>query len=434
MRRIALALLLTGCWNFDELGTGFCARSDAGWCRDGGTGGGNTGGGNTGGGNTGGGSTGGGNTGGGNTGGGSAGGGSAGGGSTGGGSEAHDGGRAPADGGAFLISGTATPSSQPVVAYGGDQFLVAWRCGSTICLQRLAADGSLLGAHVSLAGNGLSQPAVTFAGDRFFVVWTDPTAVGPRSFIQGCGVHLDGGILVGPPILQNAAYDYSAPAVAASGATALVVATEDHAGDRAIVGVLLTGGAPSPFTIADPSVDRTAPSVAARTMDFVVAWQQNTSPLHVAAARVPFDGGTTNPNGLEPCGGSATNLSPKIAARGDALVYTWLDGQSMPVVAAQNGPMLQPTCGMSAGQVGAANPMVAAGDRAYLTAWDIDVSGTRQVWGQHLDAAGGLAGSAVRLSPLGEPAVGAAGAGNATHFLVVWTSGTAIKGALINAP
>jgi hypothetical protein len=241
------------------------------------------------------------------------------------------------DGAGVLVSAAAEWQEFPSVAFDGSKYLVAWqdyRSASSydIYAARVAPDGTVLdggnGFAVSKAAEWQTDPVASRLGDGFLVAWEDGRSATSLDVyaarVSSAGAVLDaGGIAVAGGVGNQ-----SSPALASSGAMALVAWQDTRAGAAAdiyacrldVTGVVLD---PNGIAVSSASGTQGAPAAGFAGQQFSVLWEDGRGAQpQVHAARVKTDGGILDPNGVQVTSGEAANTAPSVVftAGGDALV------------------------------------------------------------------------------------------------------------------
>lgn len=228
-----------------------------------------------------------------------------------------------------------TSGGSPAVAWGGDAFLVVWDeesgGGREIRARRVAADGSLLGDTLVVAGGSgwRSRPAVAWAGGSWLVVWEDTGTSGWYE-VRGRRVGADGAVAGGTIAITAGGGNRRAPAVA-GGAEFLVVweSCPDYCavwGARIGVDGVVKDLAGIPISPA--AVAQSAPAVASDGTDYLVVWQdydQMTYTADVRGARVSAAGVVLDAAGFDVAAPAGDQIQPTVVAGGGGYLVAWQD-------------------------------------------------------------------------------------------------------------
>jgi hypothetical protein len=239
----------------------------------------------------------------------------------------------PLDGDGFVVaSGPENLLYAPVVARGGDNYLVSW----TGCYHYMEIDHcSLYAARVSREGgvldpNGilLQSPidpstgkAVAFDGANYLVVWDAGTKISATRVSQD-------GVVLDPQAIPIWAQDFVRPPAVAFDGTNYLVAWEDYAaGDADVIAVRVRpdGTILDPYGIpVAPTVgNQEVPQIAFDGTDYLVAWQGGLSgDRGVCARRVTEWGDVLDPAGI-PIATSGNETSPVVTFATPYYVVVW---------------------------------------------------------------------------------------------------------------
>jgi hypothetical protein len=110
----------------------------------------------------------------------------------------------------------------PAVAWGNTEYLVAWADFGVVRAIRVAADGTILDdLGISITGNLADEPVVAFDGSDFVLAWTEGNF--PVEEIHAARVSQDGTVLDDPSLVLGDAGGYPYPRIASNGSNSLVV-------------------------------------------------------------------------------------------------------------------------------------------------------------------------------------------------------------------
>ncbi len=249
---------------------------------------------------------------------------------------------------------TGQIASHPAAGMASARWLVVWEsAGATpeIRARRIDSNGTLFdgpsGFVVSTAGSA-REPDVAGGSSDYLVVWSDERGATGRD-IHGVrvrsstGALRDGTTSSGGIVLSAGVGDQGAPAVASDGSSTWLTAWEDHGassvdvrGARLSGTTLLDGPATSGgFAISDASGDQVAPSIAYRSSQYVVVWDDERAGRDIYGARVSTAGALLD--GPSATGGIAVSTapndqrSPSIGAASN-FVVTWQDERASPAI------------------------------------------------------------------------------------------------------
>ncbi len=249
------------------------------------------------------------------------------------------------------------PEGIQAVASDGTNFLVAARkvTGSfgqylsRWVVQRVAADGSLIGGSVDL-GSPLPvydtynerKAVVVFDGVNYIVVYEQDQlspGAGYRVSLAAVRVSTDG-VVIGAPATIAVSNDLLPvalePAIAFDGTRCLVCFVRRNPSDLLRVsGVFVspaTGAADGPeFGISAEAGYQSAPALAFDGTQYLAAWNQaawGSQPHGVVVARIWMNGAVLDPTGILAHGVSA---DPTLACDGGNFLLLWSDSRSQPV-------------------------------------------------------------------------------------------------------
>jgi hypothetical protein len=173
------------------------------------------------------------------------------------------------------ISPSQAGQGDPVVAFDGTNYLVAWAGGcARICGARVSPSGIVLdGAGIPISAEFCDElsdrcsPAIAFDGMNYLVLWTDPRGLYGSRISRDGGVLDPGGIRIGRGGL---------PAVAFDGANYLVAWEEGDSSESAIYGARVSPSGrlldPAGFRISTAPGAESAPAVAFDGTHSLVVW------------------------------------------------------------------------------------------------------------------------------------------------------------------
>ncbi|WNG47595.1 hypothetical protein F0U60_28325 [Archangium minus] len=342
------------------------------------------------------------------------------------------------------ISTESSLQYKPVVAHGGENFLVVWydhRNGySDIYGARVSGTGTVLDTHgipISTATDSQSSPAVAHDGTNFLVVWEDYRS-GTSYDIYGARVSGTGMVLDtnGIPI-STAANEQRYPAVAYNGTNFLVVwqdSRDDHGYGEGcgVYGarvsrtgtVLDTSGIP----ISTDYNNQERPVVAYNGVDFLVAWQdsRNDKGYDIYGAQVSGTGVVRNPSGIPIFVGDYDQVNPALACMGTNCLVVWRDYSSYDIYGARvnsTGTVLD-TGGILISVAASYTefPAVAHDGTNFLVVWqDYTHANSSNIQGAQVGGSGSVLGTGdISISTSANSQNAPAVAHDGTNFLVVW--------------
>jgi hypothetical protein len=227
----------------------------------------------------------------------------------------------------FAIDDSPNDDINPSVAFDGMNYLVVYEevSGPT--------DHDIIGARVSPAGTVLGgspfaiddspndgrDPAITFGGGNYLVVYQEDVTVTTTDHnIRGTLVDPTGTVSPGSPFnIDFTTNDDIVPAVASDGTNFLVAYQRIFSTDSDIRGATVnaTGSTITPFAIDTlVDVDDVAPAVAFDGTNYLVAYQENTSPANrnIIGTRVS-PAGVANTNAVLIDTSGFDDLAPAVA-------------------------------------------------------------------------------------------------------------------------
>ena len=222
---------------------------------------------------------------------------------------------------------------RPDVAFGGQNYLVAWDDERStvyrdVYAARVSPDGIVLdpdGIPISTGGCCRFSPAVAFGSGNYLVVWVHPAEL---TDIRGARVSPDGVVLdeTGFPISSAAGWQWT-PAVATDGADYLVVWWDQRSTDD-IYGTPVTGDG----LVADPAgilissgQGGSEPAIAFGDENYLIVWEDDRGNGDVYGARVTPSGVVLDPEGIPIATGSSLQITPSVAFDGVNYMVAWDD-------------------------------------------------------------------------------------------------------------
>jgi len=246
-----------------------------------------------------------------------------------------------------VLDATGIPISTAVgdqddvaVAFGGADFLVAWRDfrdgdDTDIYGARVTTSGTVLdtqGFIISKAASSQWSPALAFDGVNFLVVWADGSS-GPGD-ILGARVTPDGVVLDTAAIaISTAVNDQKAPAVVLAGATFLVVWQDTRSGSADIYGARVTLGGivldSQGIAISTPERTQIVPAVCFDGGNSLVAWEdRRNGSKDIYGARVTPAGVVLEQDGIAISTAARYQFDPALSFDGANYLVVWEDTRS----------------------------------------------------------------------------------------------------------
>ncbi|MEW5739924.1 MAG: hypothetical protein AB1938_13410 [Myxococcota bacterium] len=238
---------------------------------------------------------------------------------------------------ARLLSGAAPFQQAPAAAAGPTASLVVWQefVGGDwdVRAARLAHDGTLLDASgfaVGMTAGTQGNPAACWVGSGWLVVWEE----GPSASRDVLGLVLPpaGGPTAAPFVVSAGASLEASPACAFDGVNALVVWADSRMMNPDIYAARITPTGmvldASGIAVASGALAQDTPAVTTLGGNFLVAWVNDTGAnARVLAARVsPAGAVLDSPVPLSSF--SATQTQVALASNGPRALAAWTDGRS----------------------------------------------------------------------------------------------------------
>ena len=348
------------------------------------------------------------------------------------------------DRGGIAISTAADYQSSPRVAFDGENYLVVWTDA-----RRGQNDTGIFGARVSPAGAVLDPsgipistaqfnqelPVLAFDGDNYLIAWSDtrdhpqgaPDAYAAR--MTPTGAVLDpNGFAVSTAV--NGQYPTG---LAFDGTNYLVVWTDGRAGSDVYGARVTPGGGvldPGGIPISTAAGGQYSSGIAFDGTNYVVAWDDGRSGFpNIYAARLSQDGVVLDPSGIPISTSPDTKGTPRVAFDGTNYLFAWEDSRG--ATWDLYGARMTPTGSVldSAGIPISTEPNVqwfpaVDFDGAnYLVVWQDDRSDPNNVhiYGARVSPAGTvLEPSGILLSTMQASQISPAVAFDGTNYLVAW--------------
>jgi titin len=362
--------------------------------------------------------------------------------------------------GGVAPSAPPTVKTNPKAAWSGTVTLVVWedyRNGeSDIYGARVNASGTVLdpsGIPISRAKRAQLQPMVAWNGSNFLVAWSDGRS-GADYDIYGTTVTPAGGVVKpGGVAISTAVGDQSYPSARANGATWLVAWQDDRNATTDIYSTRVTSaGSPtntSGVAISKAAHDQRRPSVASNGSGWLVVWgdrRPSNSNSDIYSTRVTTAGAVTNANGVAVSTAAHDQAAPSVAWNGSTYMVVWSDYRSNTSLDVYGSRISSAGATLNAsgiaiskrtGVTEAGGTLTAIGSN-FLVVWQDDRNGTFDIYGSRLSSSGGV------LNANGIKVNGAAGdqaypaiALNGNNYFPVWadsrTASTSIYGAKLSS-
>jgi hypothetical protein len=296
-----------------------------------------------------------------------------------------------------IFENAATVESNPVVAWLGNGWLVAWESGGDIAAALVSPAGAVtqLGAVATTAAVD-STPAIAARGGQALLTWAvDGTDI--------AGAVYSGGAFGAPFTIANTAAPERSPSVGADPNGDYLVAfqvgpSNDNIGAQRVTAAGALAGAA--LDLSTEIGSQTSPSVAFNGANFVVVWTTSVASVDIRGARVSAAGVLIDASpGVLVTGSSEQQSFPNVscAITGSCWV-TWQDRRNL---ATSNldvyGAMLSAdmTLGAETMVTGANRPQTstvsAASGNAWMTVWtDLRDGEVRNMYGTRVAADGAI--------------------------------------------
>lgn len=243
-------------------------------------------------------------------------------------------------------------SSDPAVAFDGENYLVVWSSwNSSISGRRISKEGKVLDElEIGVSqgwydNNNKTEPAVVFDGTNYFVVWNEWTMICGAKVSKG-GKPLGGSFIAvrqSDQILKFDSLDFYAPAVAFDGENYMVVWTEfDYTFGSAILGARV---AKNPSGFGGPLIDRNAivigggktkeerasfPDIVFDGSRYFVVWEKNRNGYDdVYGTWISSSGEVLDTDGMAISTAPDQQQNPKVAFDGTNYFVVWRDNRNI---------------------------------------------------------------------------------------------------------
>jgi len=222
----------------------------------------------------------------------------------------------------------------PTVAFGGQQYLVAWANSTfhagdpNIFARRVNRTGAVLDSAPIVVSDLLASeygPAAAYDGTNFLIVWSAALST-TEDWIYGARVRSDGVVIDTIPIpICEANYGVDDPSVTFGATDYLVTWSDQRSGTSCIYASRLSRGGTvlEPAGIPVQTAQSASSQVASNGTDFFVVWQRTRD---IYGARVSQSGDVLDPLGI-PIATSVNydETSPSVTCCGDYYLVTWED-------------------------------------------------------------------------------------------------------------
>ncbi len=327
----------------------------------------------------------------------------------------------------------------PSLAFGEENFLVAWQDErhSTPCIYGARVDGS--GTVLDPEGIRISQSAafqtfstVSFDGTNFLVIWEDEA--GDHYDIYGARIDRSGVVLDVEPIAISVAPENQAnPSVAFDGTDFFVTWDDSRNGLSDIYGTWIDQSGsvlfPEGVALVELEESQSAPCVVFDGNDHLVVFADNSVGwTDISGARVRKNGEVVDPSGIHLSIAVNSQYQPSVSTDGAGYLVVWSadDGRDSKDIHGalldSNGAMIgDHSVAISNAAGDQNNPSVSSDGNTYFVAWT-SVEQDRGIHGAVLDRQGSIIKPGVLLkegrisnSPPGVVFDG-------TEYFMVWTS------------
>ena len=238
------------------------------------------------------------------------------------------------DPGGFLISNYLLSDTAPVVAFDGENFLVAFVCAvdghiDIVGVRVRGSDAKILAPgpfHISTSSSSERYPSIAFDGTNYLVVWSEWRDSATRYDVYGTRFSREGVVLDGLGIpISTASNHQLVPSVAFDGTNYLVVwsdmrngATYDIYGTRVRPdGVVLD---PFGIPISTASNHQVWPKIAFDGTNYLVVWQDyrnhTVTTIDIYGARVSREGVVLDSEGISISNNMDWQMVPSVAFDG----------------------------------------------------------------------------------------------------------------------
>jgi len=311
------------------------------------------------------------------------------------------------DGASIRVSGAAGVQQNPVAAFVGNGYVVAWENvvaagNSDIAAAFISTAGGVTQLG-TIAGTGANEtlPAIAARGGQALLVWQDGADVRGTIFTLGnfgptLAIAAGANIEKEPAVSGNPAGDY------------LVTFTETVGTNDNVRGQLVSAAGLPSGAAFDLAAGTTAESASAAAFDgtnHVVVWTivRGGTSNDIAARRVGPTGALLETAPVNVNSAPGAQLAPDIACNASGCLAVWEDTRNLATsVRDVYGAVLSPTLAVTANDVAVSTflrqqtaPTVGSVGTGYLAAWsdtrDLDTTSVR---GARVDAAGAVADAA----------------------------------------
>jgi Ca2+-binding RTX toxin-like protein len=240
----------------------------------------------------------------------------------------------------FLVAVGKEGHVADVAALPTGGYVATWAVADTIHVQRLDADGALIGAPVlienfSVNFNPVDLKAVGLSDGRFVITWLRFVDISVGFLPYSCWFDQDGNVLADPAVMGYAGHAYQ-PVTAPLGDGYVASWMEAISPNQMQIKAVVFGGPDSidvpEFTVATTTSSQTGLAVASlvsATPTFVVAWSEDLDvgkPGAIKAQRLAVDGTPLRPEltvGIAASLGSIVDVADIAALPDGGFVVVW---------------------------------------------------------------------------------------------------------------
>jgi phosphoribosylformylglycinamidine (FGAM) synthase PurS component len=345
----------------------------------------------------------------------------------------------------FVICQAAGGQYDPVLDFGGTNFLVVWHdwrdSGDADIYGTLVTPQGVVivpdGYAISHAADDQAYPAIGFDGENFLVAWQDCYgSFPPELSIYGARV-TPGGTVLDPEgiAISRAPGEQMYPALGSVGENFLVVWPDCRGGGNSdIYGARVTPEGtvldPQGIAISQAAGAQGFPALGSDGANFLVVWQDRRGggSSDIYGARVTPEGTVSDPDGFVIPQAARDQLTPAVDFDSENFLVVWEDHRSgidSDIYGARvtpEGTVLDPD-GIAVSEAAGwqYSPAVGFDGANFLVVWEDHRSDSSDIWGARVTPEGTVLetdGIVISAAPSGQcsPAIGFDGA----NSLVVW--------------